>query len=108
MCFVEAALAVERSSGDNGDPQVFLLEEVVGEKEGPFRKYLNNVSTVPVSFVDKENDECAQFLAFVQHVQYFKTRKRAFISDYQGKPFLPDDWANVNSILHFRWRYFAE
>jgi hypothetical protein len=84
------------------------LEEVVGEKEGPFRKYLNNVSAVPVSFMDKENDEHAQFITFMQHVQYFKTRKLAFISNYQGKPFLSDDWAYVNSILHFRWRYFAE
>jgi len=61
------------------------LEEIIGEDQGSFRKYLNNVSAVPLSFNHNEDMEQAQFLAFMQHVQYYKMKKLAFVSDYQGK-----------------------
>jgi hypothetical protein len=64
----------------------FLLEEVIdANMEGPFRKYLNNVSPEPLLMATKEDKEQAKFLAFSQHVQYWKTKKQAFVSDYQGK-----------------------
>ncbi|RXW22094.1 hypothetical protein EST38_g3761 [Candolleomyces aberdarensis] len=44
----------------------YLLEEKI---EGNFTKYIHNV---------------AEFLCFTQHVQYMKTGKLAFVSDYQG------------------------
>ena len=85
MQFVGAALAIEETPSAPGkDGQVFLLEEVIGRDEGPFRKYLNNVSPVPLPFSNAKDQERAAFLAFSQHVQYFKTKKLVFVSDYQG------------------------
>lgn len=57
MCFVEAALAVEHNISESSEAQVFLLEEVIGEVEGHFRKYVNNISAVPVSFSNTEDKE---------------------------------------------------
>ena len=49
----------------------FLLEEVVDANvEGPFRKYINNVSPEPLLIEIKADEEWAKFLAFSQHVQY--------------------------------------
>lgn len=85
MRFVDAALAIEEGDGKS-DPHVFLLEEVIENKlEGKFRKYLNNVSLKPPLFPDEADNVRAKFLAFTQHVQYFKTKKLAIVSDYQGK-----------------------
>lgn len=81
--FVNAALAVEQT----GERRVFLLEEVIGgldSLEGPFRKYMNNVSADPLQQSDPGDEERGLFLAFTQHVQYFKTKKMVFVSDYQG------------------------
>lgn len=86
--FVELALAME-GSPDGTKKQngaIFLVEEVIAEeREGPFRKYLNNVSPVPLLMTRKEDETRAKFLAFSQHVQYWKTKKQVFVSDYQGK-----------------------
>jgi len=85
--FVKLALAME-GSPDGTKKQngaVFLVEEVIAEeREGPFRKYLNNVSPVPLTMTCKEDETRAKFLAFSQHVQYWKTKKQVFVSDYQG------------------------
>lgn len=85
--FVELALAME-DSPDGTKKQngaVFLVEEVIAEeKEGPFRKYLNNISPVPLATSCKQDESRARFLAFSQHVQYWKTKKQVFVSDYQG------------------------
>ena len=85
MRFVDAALAVEHNMAESTDGRVFLVEEVIGGGEGRFRKYVNNVSAVPVPFGMGDDEERAQFLTFAQHVQYFKTKKLAFVSDYQGE-----------------------
>ena len=86
--FVELALAMEDSPDgmkkQNGT--VFLVEEVIAkEKEGRFQKYLNNISPVPLTMTCKEDENRGKFLAFSQHVQYWKTKKQVFVSDYQGK-----------------------
>lgn len=81
MRFVEASLAIERVTSEFDEARAFLLEEVIGGDEGHFRKYLNNVSDAPVSFTNKDDEERAEFLAFSQHVQYFKTKKMAFVAD---------------------------
>ncbi|KAG6848359.1 hypothetical protein H0H93_000889 [Arthromyces matolae] len=81
--FVEAALAIEQVEAGK-EAQVFLLEEVIGGTKGPFRKYLNNVSPVPLPLDGNEDQERGEFLAFTQHVQYFRTKKKIFVSDYQG------------------------
>jgi hypothetical protein len=83
--FVEAAIAIEQSSTTTVKKTSFLLEEVIDKDiEGPFRKYLNNVSPEPLVMETKEDEERANFLAFSQHVQYWKTKKQVFVSDYQG------------------------
>ena len=84
--FVNAAIAIEQSSSMSVKKTTFLLEEVIDEDmEGPFRKYLNNVSPEPLVMETKEDEMRAKFLAFSQHVQYWKTKKQVFVSDYQGK-----------------------
>jgi hypothetical protein len=83
--FVTAAIAIEQSSSAVVK-KTFLLEEVIDtDAEGPFRKYLNNVSSEPLAMDTKKDEERANFLAFSQHVQYWKTKKQVFVSDYQGK-----------------------
>jgi hypothetical protein len=87
--FINAAIAIEQSSSVTVKKVTFLLEEVIDEKtEGPFRKYMNNVSPEPLEMGTKADNERAIFLAFSQHVQYWKTKKQAFVSDYQGKQFI--------------------
>ena len=82
--FVAASLAVEQGK-ETRDTQAFLVEELISE--GRFRKYLDNASPIPCLFPpdDVENLERAEFLAFTQHVQYWKTNKLVFVADYQGK-----------------------
>lgn len=84
--FVELALALERSLDDGRQKNaVFLVEEVIAkDQQGLFRKYLNNVSPIPLSMTCKADSDRAKFLAFSQHVQYWKTKKQVFVSDYQG------------------------
>jgi len=84
--FVKAAIAIEQSSSTSVKKTSFLLEEVIDPNmEGPFRKFLNNVSPEPLVMKTKDDEERARFLAFSQHVQYWKTKKQVFVSDYQGK-----------------------
>ncbi|KIL57481.1 hypothetical protein M378DRAFT_27965 [Amanita muscaria Koide BX008] len=84
--FVKAAIAIEQSQSQTaGKKTTFLLEEVIDvNTEGPFRKYLNNVSPEPLVMETKDDEVRAKFLAFSQHVQYWKTKKQVFVSDYQG------------------------
>ena len=51
---------------------------------GSFWKYLNNTSAIPCHFVAEDDNDRAEFLAFTQQVQYFKTKKRAYVADFQG------------------------
>lgn len=104
--FVKAAIAIEQSSSAS-KKTTFLLEEVIDkDMEGPYRKYLNNVSSQPLVMETKEDGERAKFLAFSQHVQYWKTKKQVFVSDYQGKPTVtfPE---NYQSPVH-RWQQSTE
>ena len=63
FCFVESALTVEHSSDSDAQAAaagqkttVFLVEEVIAKDlQGPYRKYLNNVSPVPLSMVSKKD-----------------------------------------------------
>lgn len=84
--FVHAALGIEQGK-DPRDTKTFMIEELIDEpREGRFRKYLNNTSLTPCKFApsDLDNINRANFLAFTQHVQYWKTGKLAFVADYQG------------------------
>jgi len=87
LCFVNAALAIEQIGNDPTNLKYYLLEELIPTKGagGPFRKYLNNTSAVPIISSDAEAQDCVDFLSFAQHVQYYKTDRKAFFSDLQGK-----------------------
>ena len=85
MRFVCAALAIEQVQ-HGAEARCFLLEELISAKDGgSFRKYLNNTSAKPCGFKNAENIQRAEFLAFAQHVQYVKTKKRAYVADFQGR-----------------------
>jgi len=76
MRFVPVALATE----SGGEKNVYLLEEKIPE---PFVKYIHNASAaITVERTDEPYMQRAEFLAFSQHLQYWKTKKLAFISDY--------------------------
>lgn len=79
--FVTAGLAIgQNTTKERGD--VLILEDVI---QTPFLKYINNGSAAlpNVSRTESEHNT-AEFLAFAQHVQFWKTKKLAFISDFQG------------------------
>lgn len=85
MRFVKAGLAIEQVNNSNcGERRCFLLEEIIPESEGSFRKYLNNTSAVPCRLRNDDDNNRGEFLAFAQHVQYYKTKKRAYVADFQG------------------------
>ncbi|KAF8271793.1 hypothetical protein EI94DRAFT_1697990 [Lactarius quietus] len=63
---------------------VYLVEELIRSEDGPWRKYINNNSSYPRHFGDPKNRHRADFLAFCQHVQYWRTGCQAFTSDFQG------------------------
>ncbi|KAJ7079724.1 hypothetical protein B0H15DRAFT_787654 [Mycena belliarum] len=81
MRFVHAGLAIAQTEARD----TFMVEEWIDpECEGEFVKYIHNSSGQPRRFNNAKYDSRAQFLSFCQHVQYFKTDKAAYISDFQG------------------------
>ena len=66
------------------EKEVYLVEELI-QSNGPWRKYINNDSSCPCHFSDNENLLRARFLAFCQHVQYWRTGGLVFTSDFQGE-----------------------
>lgn len=77
MRFVCAGLAICQT--ETKEP--YLVEEWI---DGQFVKYIHNRSGHPRHFDDAEYDLRARFLSFCQHVQFLKTDKSAYVSDYQG------------------------
>ncbi|KAN0130304.1 hypothetical protein V8E53_011927, partial [Lactarius tabidus] len=75
-----------RSNDINGlqKKEAFLVEELIQSTDGPWRKYINNDSSHPHYFGGHENRQRAEFLAFCQHVQYWRTGCQAFTSNFQG------------------------
>ena len=49
-----------------------------------FVKYIHNGDVAPCDLLDPDAENIAQFLAFTQHIQYVKTGRQVYISDYQG------------------------
>jgi hypothetical protein len=89
--FVEAGLALAYHQGGskpgskNGSTcAVFLLEEFIDSDGEEFVKFIYNMDANPLVDYDDYGYDLAVFFAFTQHVQYVKTGKLAFISDYQG------------------------
>ncbi|TCD65767.1 hypothetical protein EIP91_002206 [Steccherinum ochraceum] len=82
--FVNAAIGQDLRQ-DKSSPKTFLLEEEIEqEAHGHFVKYVHNRKPIPVSGLDKREKEIAEYLCFTQHVQYWKTGKLMFVTDYQG------------------------
>ena len=60
-----------------------LVEERI--PSGKWHKYVHNAQQAPHSSLDSEARDLAEYLCFVQHIQWWKTRGLAFISDFQGE-----------------------
>jgi Alpha-kinase family len=100
--FIHAALAVEQGKPSR-DTRAFLLEEEIEEAtEGKFRKYFNNTSLVPCQFSENTmaNRLRADFLAFTQHLQFWKTGKLVLMADYQGM-LVPLTLSNFSQLCFF-------
>jgi hypothetical protein len=81
MHFVKSALAIAEDTHDT-----FLLEEAIDDTMGAFIKYIGNGSAQPYNFLQGDAIHKAKFLSFAQHLQYQKTDRLAFVSDFQGMP----------------------
>ncbi|KZT10116.1 uncharacterized protein LAESUDRAFT_645705, partial [Laetiporus sulphureus 93-53] len=92
--FVCVGLAVEDASDINDQNpsrrrQVFLLEQYIDSTaEGRWRKYINNDTPTPLAMIDEDDQHRADFLAFCQHIQFLKTKRLLFVSDFQGKYYI--------------------
>ncbi|KAJ7920089.1 hypothetical protein B0H13DRAFT_1605718, partial [Mycena leptocephala] len=96
MRFVHAGLAI----GQTDERDTFVVKEWIDpEKEGPFIKYIHNRSARPRNFQDPEHSLRAKFLAFAQHVQFFKTDRTAYVSDFQG------EYSSFTYFTIIDWRY---
>ncbi|KAH9046217.1 hypothetical protein EDB84DRAFT_1265326 [Lactarius hengduanensis] len=84
--FVKSGLAITNTPGAAPvQKEAYLVEELIrSEDDGPWKKYINNGSSCPLHFRDFENRRRADFLAFCQHVQYWRTGCQVFTSDFQG------------------------
>ncbi|KZT55410.1 hypothetical protein CALCODRAFT_409535, partial [Calocera cornea HHB12733] len=74
---------------------VTLIEELIGTEQPPnnkseFMKFINNASPKP-RYTKGRAGQVSRFLSFLQHVQYLKTGRQAYISDYQGSLTLLSD-----------------
>ncbi|KAH7920431.1 hypothetical protein BV22DRAFT_985434, partial [Leucogyrophana mollusca] len=69
--FVEAVLV---TTTDDKGAHTYLIKEMIDEKtNGMFVKYISNEQASPLPLPDPESAHIAEFLAFLQHVQYCKT-----------------------------------
>ncbi|KAI0366366.1 hypothetical protein BV20DRAFT_952422 [Pilatotrama ljubarskyi] len=90
--FVRVALAIE--SKESHDRRVFMIEERIDKHDqGPWCKYINNNSAVPLlpPGAPARLQHATEFLVFCQHVQYMKTKGLAYVSDFQGGTTLLSD-----------------
>jgi hypothetical protein len=101
--FVEAGLALS-SDVSNDKGHVLLLEERITSQ---FYKYMTNgTAALPEYFANAQVRAIAKFLAFTQHVQYWKTGTLAFLSDYQGKQWtlaMNGRWCLYRKSRCFNW-----
>ncbi|KAG1819319.1 uncharacterized protein BJ212DRAFT_1268707 [Suillus subaureus] len=81
---VEAGLALCHNQGGSKPGAVFLLEELIEGSDDMFVKFIHNMDINPLLNELDYGYDMAEFLVFTQHVQYIKTGKLVFISDYQG------------------------
>lgn len=94
MRFVKMTLAIEQ----NEDQLIYLVEEKISDD---FEKYINNATPAPLPTTSPDRSVRAQFLAFTQHVQFWKMKKIMFVSDYQGMG--TGSVTSTTCLLAFRW-----
>lgn len=63
----------------------YLCKEEIPDANTEFTKFIHNGNCVPLVKPGKPEYDVTQFLAFIQHVQYVKTKGLAYVSDYQGQ-----------------------
>ena len=89
--FVNAAVGLTLRRAVNSKAQFpystcLIIEELLHMPDGGFTKFISNGDAVPLVKMGEDGFEVAEFLSFSQHVQYIKTGKLVYISDYQGVP----------------------
>ncbi|KAK7047029.1 hypothetical protein R3P38DRAFT_95843 [Favolaschia claudopus] len=95
--FVQAGVALlyEQPStlGGNkpGISRSYLVEERIEEPRKGFYKFINNGSAAVLPQRDASLQTLAEFLAFTQHIQFWKTKGMVYISDLQGSATLLTD-----------------
>ena len=84
--------------------EAYLIEELIQSKEGPWRKYINKNCSHPHFFYDHKNQHHCQFLAFCQHVQYWRTGCQAFTTAFQGEHVFDQSimlvWQHHQVVIH--------
>ncbi|KAF9062571.1 hypothetical protein BDP27DRAFT_1233430 [Rhodocollybia butyracea] len=84
LCFVPAAMVSCKGEGTR-KAESYIVEDRI---EGTWQKYILNSRAVPLMAADEQGYERAQFMCFLQHLQFDKTKGLAYISDWQGTLFL--------------------
>jgi len=100
LCFVDAGLLLAYSNApattkDSGlllvktsaiVSMMYLGKELIPiSSDGKdFVKYIHNGDAAPCDLLDPDMENIVQFLVFTQHIQYVKTGRQVYISDYQG------------------------
>jgi hypothetical protein len=90
--FVQSAVAITHDvvqgssiSASTTMRAAYLLEELIDvSKRGEFIKYVHNADAKPQLEFWEPQYPLAQFLCFIQHIQYQKTDGKVYISDFQG------------------------
>jgi hypothetical protein len=73
----------------------YLLEEQITNE---FKKYIHNGSALPNLEPNDSEYHISLFLCACQHVQYTKTHKLAYVSDFQGANGLLTDAQIMTSL----------
>ncbi|KAJ6462989.1 hypothetical protein C8R45DRAFT_841444, partial [Mycena sanguinolenta] len=98
--FVHGGLAVAHTGSHTHAKtslsRTWLVEELLNlDEDNKFYKFINNDYAVPSTAVDLADDlaltSTAEFLCFIQHIQYWKTGSMVYISDLQGTTSLLTD-----------------
>ncbi|KAL4077521.1 hypothetical protein J3A83DRAFT_4069257, partial [Scleroderma citrinum] len=84
LCFMDAGLLLAYSCIGMVSAMYLSEELITISLDGDFVEYIHNSDTVPCNLLDLDVNSIAQFLAFMEHVQYAKTSGQVYISDYQG------------------------
>lgn len=100
LCFVDAGLLFAYAEHPNTSSELFsgkwkagtlssvyLTEKVIphaGSNTDNFVKFIHNANAALHELLDLAANKIAEFLLFIQHVQYAKTGGQVYISDYQG------------------------